>query len=67
MFKLYDQGEKLVTVVVHFVKGVEKVLTHLKENYFYNVLDNHLGPVVQSLISLTSSSRGQLIKGFTIS
>ena len=57
MFKLYNQGDKQVTVVVHFVKVAETVLIHLKENYFYSVLNNHLGPVVQSIISVTSSLR----------
>ena len=30
-----------------------------------SVLGKHLGPVVQSIVSLTSSLRGQLIKHFT--
>ena len=31
----------------------------------FNVKDNNLGPVVQSMVSLTNSSRGQLVKCLT--
>ena len=34
------------------------------ENYLKNILVTFLGPVLQSIVSLTSSLRGQLVKCF---
>ena len=39
------------------------LLKQSSENYMY--AEDKLGPVVQSIVSLTSSLRGQLVKCFT--
>ena len=43
---------------------IQKVLEPWKF-YFTNERDSDQGPVVQSIVSLTSSLRGQLVKCFT--
>ena len=51
--------KKLFTIFL-FPKGI--VLSFKNE---YNNMNEYLGPVVQSIVSLTSLLRGQLVKCFT--
>ena len=37
----------------------------IKNVFLFQITAQHLGPVVQSIVSLTSSLRGQLVKCFT--
>ena len=42
--------------------AITKIILPL--NVYIFILKNDLGPVVQSIVSLTSSLRGQLVKSF---
>ena len=59
-----QESKQEVTKVVLFCKKYEGLPISLKFDGTCSI-NPHQGPVVQSIVSLTSSLRGQLIKCFT--